>query len=344
MFFKKILNKLFRNKEYGYIRPLPNILLCRALRSHQKQDFFFYNHAVWTRVSMFATISLTIRRFPSYFSDLPNISFQNSEKRDPKPGYFTIFCEKGWLPREAYQISSLGVNQHHHVMGLLNQDAEKIVTGLSEEEYERRIAKLREDFIDLKAPDDLCSRPFFLFALQIPTDLNFKRSGLEIASIAKDPDAAPRIRRHFSEQIAALNPDARVLFLQHPFGKQSDPDIELMPDHVYVRNTRKLRALDLATSPNCRGVITINSNTINEALLFGLPVFQLGDFIIKAFPNQFFPYTFEEFLADPGKCRSISQPRHYIGTILENQATLEDLKHPAKLRRIIDQELARKAP
>lgn len=338
MFFKK----LFRRKDHGFIKPLPNVLLCRALRAHHEEDIIFHNYNVWCRVSMFATISLTMQRFPSYFSDLPNISFQNSEKREPKPGYFTIFCEKGWLPREAYQMSSLGANQHHHVMKLLSQDAETIVTGLSKEEYECRVSKLREAFVDLKAPEDLCDRPFFLFALQIPTDLNFKRSGLAIASIAKDKDAAPRLRRHFSEQIAAANPDARVLFLQHPNGKAVDPDVELMPNHVYVRRCRKLRAMDIASSPNCRGVITINSNTINEALLFNLPVFQLGNFITNAFPNQFFPYTLGEFLADPGHCRSISRPCHYIGTILENQVTLDDLRHPAKLRRVIDQELARK--
>ena len=48
--------------------------------------------------------------------------------------------------------------------------------------------------------------------------------------------------------------------------------------------------------------------------MFSLPVFQLGNFLTGGFPNRFFPYTLGEFLADPQRCRSISQPKNYLGT------------------------------
>jgi hypothetical protein len=203
--------------------------------------------------------------------------------------------------------------------------------------------KLRKSFYNLQPPADLCDRPFFLFALQVTSDLNLKRSGLELASIAGQENAASIIKRKLSEMMFAANPEARILFLQHPAGDPNDPAIEWCGKHEFVPNTRKLRALDLASSPNCQGVITINSNTINEAMLFSLPVFQLGNFLTGGFPNRFFPYTLGEFLADPQRCRSISQPKNYLGTILENQWSAEQLKDPAALRSLIDQELARSA-
>jgi hypothetical protein len=333
---------LFRKKriDSGYISPLPNILLCRAIKLHQT-DEIFKNAGVWARTTLFATISLTARRHSTYFADLPKISFQFSEKKVPQEGYFTIFCEQGWLPREDYQISSAGVNQHHHVIRLLNQDAESVKCGLSDEEFATRLDKLRQSFYNLQAPVDLCDRPFFLFALQVTSDLNLKRSGLELASIAGQKNAASIIKRKLSELMFEASPDARILFLQHPAGGPDEPQVEWCGRHEFVPNTRKLRALDLASSPNCQGVITINSNTINEAMLFSMPVFQLGDFLTGKFPNVLFPYTLSEFLADPRRCQAISQPKNYLGTILENQWSAEQLRNPAALRSLIQQELSR---
>lgn len=333
MFFRKKIDS-------GYISPLPNILLCRAIKLHQT-DEMFKNVGVWARTTLFATISLTARRHPSYFDDLPKISFQFSEKKAPQPGYFTIFCEQGWLPREDYQISSAGVNQHHHMIRLLNQDAESVKCGLSDDEFMSRLDKLKNSFYNLQAPADLCDRPFFLFALQVTSDLNLKRSGLELASIAGQKNASTIIKQKLSEMMYEACPDARILFLQHPAGAKDDPPIEWCWNHEFVPNTRKLRALDLAISPNCRGVITINSNTINEAMLFSLPVFQLGNFLTGGFPNRFFPYTLGEFFADPRRCQEISQPKNYLGTILENQWSAEQLRNPAVLRSLIEQELSR---
>lgn len=334
MFFKK------KKIDSGYISPHPNILCCRAIKRHQT-DEMFKNAGVWTRTTLFATICLTARRYPTYFDDLPKISFQFSEKKATQPDYFTIFCEQGWLPREDYQISSNGVNQHHHVIQLLNQDVESVKCALTDEEFAARLEKLRMSFYHLQAPVDLCDRPFFLFALQVTSDLNLKRSGLELASIAGKKDAVSIIKRKLSEMMFEASPDARVLFLQHPAGGADELPIEWCGKHEFVSNTRKLRALDLASSPNCRGVITINSNTINEAMLFSLPVFQLGNFLTGGFPNSFFPYSLSEFLADPQRCQAISQPKSYLGTILENQWSAEQLRNPTALRSLIQQELSR---
>jgi len=334
MFFRK------KKTDSGYISPLPNILCCRAMKLHQT-DEMFKNAGVWARTTLFATISLTARRYPACFADLPKISFQFSEKKATQPGYFTIFCEQGWLPREDYQISSAGVNQHHHVIRLLNQDAGSVKCALSDEEFAARLEKLRKSFYHLQAPADLCDRPFFLFALQVTSDLNLKRSGLELASIAGQKNAASIIKRKLSEMMFEASPDARILFLQHPAGGPDEPPIEWCGKHEFVPNTRKLRALDLASSPNCMGVITINSNTINEAMLFSLPVFQLGNFLTGGFPNPFFPYTLGEFLANPRRCLAVSQPKNYLGTILENQWSAEQLRNPAALRSLIQQELSR---
>jgi len=213
--------------------------------------------------------------------------------------------------------------------------------GLSDEEFANRLEKLRTTFYNLQAPADLCDRPFFLFALQVTSDLNLKRSGLELASFAGQSNSSSIIKRKLSEMMYEANPDARILFLQHPAGDPNDPLIDWCGNHAFVANTRKLRALDLASAPNCQGVITINSNTINEAMLFSLPVFQLGNFLSGKFPNMFFPYSLGEFLADPRRCQAISQPKNYLGTILENQWSVDELKNPSVLRSLILNEFSR---
>ncbi len=329
-----------KKKNFGFIAPLPNILLCRAIKEKQTEEMF-NKESVWLRISLFATLNLTIRKFPSYFDNLPKVSFQFSEKRDPQPGHITIFCEHGWTPRDHYQISSTGVNQHHHVAKLLSQNDTPVISGLSKESYDFRLRALQESFFNLHPPTDLCAKPFFLFALQVTSDLNLKRSGLDLAALADKKDGSQIIRQRLSERIAEANPSARVLFLQHPVGSPDEPDVPLCDNHSFVRNTHKLRALDLACSPNCLGVITINSNTLNEALIFSLPVFQLGDFLTTKFPSQFFPYSLAEFMADPDYCRAISKPESYLSALLENQWSLQDLKNPRALRTLFDQELAR---
>lgn len=335
----------FRSKsvkrELANVSPAPNILLCSPLKA---QTRVLALEGVWRRVSLFGTINYTVRKFPSFFSDLPKVSFQFSEKKESPVGYLNIYCEHGWLPRDFYQISSWGVNQSHHAAVYLSskEAPEKASLSLSDEDYRKRIEELRDLFGPLQPPGGLCDRPFFVFALQLTNDLNLRRSGTELAALADKKGASELIKKKLSALMGKANSAARILFLQHPSEEPGSAPDSLWETHEYVSNRLKLRAVDLMSSPNCRGVITINSNTLNEALLLGVPVFQLGNFLMPSFPNRYFPYSLEEFLEDPRRCRSISNEDQYLRVLLENQYDLESLKKPEVLRSLIETEMARK--
>jgi len=251
-----------------------------------------------------------------------------------------IYCEHGWLPRSGYQISSLGVNQHHHVTIEL-RDESIIIPAATQWELER-LDHLKLGFPPAIHPSDLCEEPFFLFALQLSTDLNLRQCGLDLASASSRKDGSEFLLQQLSSMMADCNSAARVIFLQHPAEKAKvDARPLLQPNHDYVTNTRKLRFLDLASSPSCMGVLSINSNALNEAMLFSRPVFQMGDFLMKRFPNHLYPHSLEEFLHDPGKCLNSEITTRYLALLMNRQTPLEDLVDPVALLNLILKETAR---
>jgi hypothetical protein len=343
--YRKLI-KIFcirRKKSAKHVSPLANILLCRA------QNYFSLsssriNEGSWLRASCFYTMGITFQKYPQYFSDLPKIAFQWSEKLELQENHITIFCEHGWLPRSEYQISSLGVNQRNPITKIFDKiDGENSIREPQDEvRYRNQINILRSVHHNLTPPAIICDEPFFLFALQLTSDLNLKRSGLNLAEISGKKESQLLLRKQLSDIFVRENPSAKILFLQHPAEKSYEAEkLEFPANHVFVPSSRKLRALDIASSPNCLGLITINSNALNEALLFSLPVFQMGDFLMKRFPNHLFPYDLKGFLNDSQYCQSIAQADTYLGVILENQYSIEDLQNPIKLRKLIDKETAR---
>lgn len=299
-----------------------------------------FNHVgIWRKTACFATLNSTVLGNPYHFKDLPPVSFMWSEKQTPAKGRITIHCEHGWMPRDAYQISAKGCNQQHPMAELL-RDSNIGIPQVQPLELEK-MERLRLAFPPPHPPRDLCDKPFFLFALQVTTDLNLKRCGLDLANGANRANGGEVLLKTLSGMLADCNPDAGVIFLQHPADKSSFATAKLLrPGHVYVPKERKLRFLDLAMSPACKGVISINSNALNEALLFSKPVFQMGDFLMKGFPNHLFPYSLSEFLDQPQRCQELSSPLGYIATLMRNQYTLGDLADPITLRNLILKETA----
>jgi hypothetical protein len=147
-------------------------------------------------------------------------------------------------------------------------------------------------------------------------------------------------KESISRMMATAAPGVRMIFLQHPSESITRAPL-LCPGHEYIPNSLKIRTLDLAISPACQGVITINSNAMNEALLFSKPVFQLGDFLTRAFPNLHFPYTLEQFLRNPTECSMLARTDSYLGTLLRSQRTLQEMTDPTVVRELIETELSR---
>lgn len=333
--------KLFsfgKDKKSQDIFPVSGILL--NLPAGVPNSRMFRDTGIWRKTACFGSLNATIRGNPLLFADLPPISFMWSAKRPPAKGHTVIYCEQGWLPRSGYQISSLGVNQLHHVTIELRDKSITIPAATSLEL--EHLDHLKLGFPPAIHPSDLCEEPFFLFALQLSTDLNLRQCGLDLANASGRKDGSEFLLQQLSSMIADCHSGARVLFLQHPAEKVT---VEVRPllqaNHEYVPNTRKLRFLDLATSPACLGVMSINSNALNEAMLFSRPVFQIGDFLMKRFPNHLYPNSLEEFLQEPDQCLNSDISTRYLAHLMRHQTTLEDLIDPVALRKLIIKEMAR---
>jgi hypothetical protein len=327
-----------RNQKSPDICPVSGIQL--RISSGVPRGRIFNHVGIWRKTACFATLNSTILGNPYHFRDLPPVSFMWSEKQTPVKGWIPIHCEHGWMPRDAYQISAMGCNQQHPVAELL-RDPDAEISEAEPPELEK-MNHLRLAFPPPLPPGDLCDKPFFVFALQLTTDLNLQRCGLDMANVATRADGGKTLLQTLSGMLAACHPDARVIFLQHPADKAKFAAAKsLRPNHVYVPKERRLRFLDLAMSPACQGVISINSNALNEAMLFSKPVFQMGDFLMKRFPNRLFPYSLPEFLDQPRHCHDLSAPLGYIAALMRNQYSLGDLANPMTLRNLILKETAR---
>ena len=286
---------------------------------------------------MFGTLNSTLREHTNQFSDLPSVAFQWAEKKALREERVTLFCEHGWLPRQGYQISSRGCNQRHHIFQLCetaNPDA------FGPSDLSEKLERLKLSYPKPAKVADFGDEGFFLFSLQLVTDLNLKRSNTEFADFHASSKASHLLVSEISALLEQVAPKTKVVFVQHPSDASKETPA-LQGRHEYLPNTKKLRTLDLALSPQCRGVLTINSNSLNEALLFGLPVFQLGDFLMPKFPNMLFPYTLEAFLEDPQHCHALARVDFYLSTVLENQWSLERLSDPLALRSLITREVDR---
>lgn len=324
-----------KKEDTSNIFPVPNILLRRANNSAVQK--IFASEGLWRRTALYATLNSTIRSCPSIFAGLPPVAFNWSEKSIPLSGMATIFCEHGWMPRDGYQISAVGCNQRHPVSAMFDGGT---IAGPQDSEH-RALARLRARVGEATPPIEFERIPFFLFALQLTSDLNLRRSGLEISEFAGTPDGGLKVLRALSELFATIAPGVRIVFLQHPV-EEPRPDAArvLHRDHVYIPKEKKFRFLDLARALACQGVISINSNALNEAILFSRPVFQMGDFLMRRFPNPLFPYTLSEYLADPSGCNEAAKPLEYLTTLMRHQYGLEELSNPFFVRDLIVRELA----
>jgi hypothetical protein len=332
------MNFFSRRRRTLELHPAPGISL--RLPSGVSEAAGFHHLGIWRKTACFATLNSTIMGYPSLFADFPPITFKWTEKSGPAEASTTIYCEHGWMPRSTYQISAAGCNQRHPVARLLTDPEAPLVEPTPANL--QRLEQAKRTFAPASAPLELCHKPFFLFPLQTINDLNFERCGLDFAALAKEPSAPRLLVQRLSTLIAEAAPGVRVIFFQHPAEKNSPcaAALQLQAGHEYVSNDRKLRSLDLLLSPSCRGMISINSNALNEAALFAKPIYQLGDFLMPRFPNRFHPYTLAEFLEAPERCHAAGDTTRYLLTLMHHQHSLADLADPHSLRELILKEIA----
>lgn len=199
-----------------------------------------------------------------------------------RPDGLTLFCEHGWLPRAAFQISPNGINADSH-LAPFHWRGESLPA--SDAEWtEGRLAAIRAD---AEHPgreewrcspetgtaallDDLPPEGYLLVPLQMEGDTNIVRH------------VPPTLRRmqDLIDAISAANPPWPVIFKQHPSDvRAGNRHLRLCKrraqDRILAHQAANIH--QLLRLPRCRGVITLNSNVAHDSLLWDKPVIALGD-------------------------------------------------------------------
>lgn len=249
-----------------------------------------------------------------------------------------FYCEHGWLPRSAYQISLQGINADSH-LAPFSWDGKKL-SARERNKVKRHLKNIRESesrqFND-KMADYIAKLPerFILVPLQIETDTNIEKH-------------VPRHLRRmqlFIDRISKANPPWPLLVKQHP------ADVRRGAGQTRLRTQRKGDRLvparlgsvhQLLASGKCAAIITLNSNVAHDGLVWDVPVIVLGRNIWPDREDENSPFRYGlpqdwnefETWAKAGKTREIQQA--YCRYIIEHQWTLEDVADTAKLTRLLD--------
>jgi glycosyltransferase involved in cell wall biosynthesis len=177
----------------------------------------------------------------------------------------TLYCECGWLPRWAYQVSHTGINAASHLapvkpVAIAPGDMAEMLAWIEECRtgnpynwpYLRRAA----------LPPDLDAPSYILLPLQMPGDTNMDHvaecrrtpEGLVTWAVKNNPSLPLLVKVH----PACRGDDGRALLaLLRP----QDRLVQAFPHTIH----------DLLASGRIASVLTANSNTFHDALLWGVP-------------------------------------------------------------------------
>lgn len=249
----------------------------------------------------------------------------------------TLYCEHGWLPRWAYQISAKGINADSHIAPFVWD--EESLTPQQDDALDRHLAAIRERIAGEHAPGangasgiDGLPPAFLLVPLQVEWDTNIVRH------------VPPRYRRMQAliDAIALADPPLPVLFKQHPAdARRGHQHLRLRPkrpqDRVQPHSAADIH--QLLGSGCCRGIITLNSNVAHDGLIWDVPAVVLGSNVwpregigpfLTGLPERW--DALFEMLQDPRirVCR-----RAYAHYLMQNQWTIEDARDPRRVQELL---------
>lgn len=199
-----------------------------------------------------------------------------------------IFCENGWLPRTDFQISPLGFNARHRYAGW-EWDGSDISPSLNNI-VESRVNELRNTpspihfyYNPTLPPIDFIDFEFLLCPLQMEWDSNLR--------FFCPVDL--RTNQLFIDFVSSSNPPLPCLYKQHPVDSlQTNQHPKLLlrrsQDKIIEHSLGNIH--QYLKSPLCRGVISVNSGTLYDCLLWDKPAVALGQGMWPRSGNEVF-YT-----------------------------------------------------
>jgi glycosyltransferase involved in cell wall biosynthesis len=277
--------------------------------------------------------------------DRSTLSIVWNGRGHPKRGP-TLYCEHGWLPRWAYQVSPSGINADSHVASFRwNGDP---LTPEDETALDRHLDSIRTqpppgfEYMETtrEAAANVPER-FLLVPLQIETDTN----------ILRHAPASLRSMQALVDLVSVASPPWPVIFKQHPAdvrrgNRQLHLRLRRRQDSIWPQATGNV--YQLLKSGHCAGVVTINSNVAHDAMLWNVPAVALGAGVwpaaghtpfLTALPKD---WTDLEQLAQDS--HAIACRRAYALHLMKCQVSLADASDPARVAGLLSLAIGRREP
>ena len=194
--------------------------------------------------------------------------------RDHRSAGPVLYCEHAWLPRWEYQISPGGINADSHLapfqwdgqplsvecLALLNRHLDEVRAG----------GPSQFSYMQTAAPGMDIESDFLLVPLQMEWDTN----------IIRHVPARFRQMQALVDYVTAADPPLPVIYKQHPAdvrrgSRQLRLRLRRSHDKVQPHNAGNIH--QLLKSGKCRGIISLNSNVVNDGLLWDVPSIVLGN-------------------------------------------------------------------
>lgn len=251
-----------------------------------------------------------------------------------------IYIEHGWLPRNSYQISPLGTNSLSHVAKSYQT---KKRSDLDMSSVNATIANLKSYYQisvrneKINIIKELFKEPFILFALQLSNDANLQYSYSEF-SMFYDPD--DKGNKKFAQACIDLSASYKInmpiVYKQHPFDPTNPKELKIPSKDFLLSNYGDFRLSELFASGLCKAVISVNSNSLNEALIWGIPGIALGTLVWEESVDlRPFPKTLD-YLGPLISTPDIEWYQFlYLQHLFENQWFISDFQNPLMVQEII---------
>jgi glycosyltransferase involved in cell wall biosynthesis len=258
----------------------------------------------------------------------------------------TLYCEHGWLPRWAYQVSPAGINADSHIAAF---HWNGVSLGPHDEAaLDRHLEAIRTQpppgFQYMQTTREIAPNlpeRFLLVPLQMESDTNIMRHA----------PTSLRSMQALVDLVSRASPPWPVIFKQHP------ADVRRGSGQLHLRLPRRQDSLwphttgnvyQLLKSGRCAGIVTINSNVAHDGMLWDVPAVVLGAGVwpstgrtpfLTALPVDW--ADLERFARDT---QATACRRAYALHLMKHQVSLEDVSDPACVSGLLSLATRRREP
>jgi len=307
-------------------------------RSGSRMGIIHIREAYYALFSSLSQLGISIN---SVNNDLADVVFNWSYKVHLGSDKARIYLEHGWLPRSSFQISSMGTNARSHVA---NEFHARKQSELRKDDLLHSTSNLKSLFSlsvrqeKVKQIKERIKSPFILFAFQLANDANLKYSNSDFSKYFSIEQAGSiKFAQACIDCLSSYSMPLPVIYKQHPVDRNNIHLCNKKADDIFFDNSCDYTTHEIFSSGLCKLVITVNSNTLHEASIWGVPGIALGTMIWnEAKQNRPYSNNLNDIESIIDSKQNDDNLLLYIQHLLENQWSTSDLQNPLIVKELLD--------